>query len=164
MTPEQNKHSATFSLMKSNRKAITMKLNIKATMKTIFILFVYTLIWQILEIIINGYVTEQPIDTIMLLLFTPFIYYSVNVITKKHQIYNDNNNDNDINLSQIEHINQFDGIILVDDFEDGYRTYNILAVKTEKLKPVKTMLIAKYYDMHTAKTIFNIINQTYFTY
>lgn len=162
MIMAQNKHSATFSLMKSNRKAITMKLNIKATMKTIFILFVYTLIWQILEIIIDGYVTERPIDTIMLLLFTPFIYYSVNTITKKHQIYHDNNND--INLSQIEHINQFDGIILVDDFEDGYRTYNILAVKTEKLKPVKTMLIAKYYDMHTAKTIFNIINQTYFTY
>lgn len=141
MTPEQNKHSATFSLMKSNRKAITMKLNIKATMKTIFILFIYMLIWQILEIIIDGYVTERPIDTIMLLLFTPFIYHSVNVITKKHQIYHDNNNN--INLSQIEHINQFDGIILVDDFEDGYRTYNILAVKTEKLRPVKNNAYCK---------------------
>lgn len=160
MTPEQNKHSATFSLMKSNRKAITMKPNIKATLKTIFLLFVYTLIWQILELAIDGYITERPIDTIMLFLFAPFIYYSVNTITKKHQTYHDNN----IDLSQIEHINQFDGIILVDDFEDGYRTYNILAVKTEKLRPVKTMLIAKYYDMHTAKTIFNIINQTYFTY
>lgn len=164
MIMAQNKHSAAFSSMKSNRKAITMKLNIKATLKTIFLLFVYTLIWQILELAIDGYVTERPIDTIMLLLFTPFIYYSVNVITKKHQTYHDNNNNNNIDLSQIEHINQFDGIILVDDFEDGYQTYNILAVKTEKLKPVKTMLIAKYYDMHTAKTIFNIINQTYFTH
>lgn len=162
MTTEQNKHSATFSLMKSNRKAITMKPNIKATLKTIFLLFVYTLIWQILELAIDGYITERPIDTIMLFLFAPFIYYSVNTITKKHQTYHDNNNN--IDLSQIEHINQFDGIILVDDFEDGYRTHNILAVKTEKLRPVKTMLVAKYYDMHTAKTIFNIINQTYFTY
>lgn len=162
MTPEQNKHSETFSLMKSNRKAITMKLNIKATMKTIFILFVYTLIWQILELAIDGYITERPIDTIILFLFAPFIYYSVNTITKKHQTYHDNNNN--IDLSQIEHINQFDGVILVDNFEDGYRTYNILAIKTEKLRPVKTMLVAKYYDMHTAKTIFNIINQTYFTY
>lgn len=137
-----------------------MKLNIEATMKTIFLLFAYTLIWQILELAIDGYVTERPIDTIMLFLFAPFIYYAVNTITQKHQIYHDYS---DTNLSKIEHINLFDGIILVDGFEDGYRTYNILAVKTEKLKPVETILIAKYYDKDVAKTIFNIINQTYFT-
>lgn len=137
-----------------------MKTNIESLLKTIFILLIYTLIWQSLELAIDGYITERPIDTIMLFLFTPFIYYTVNTITKKHQIYH---NYNDTNLSTIENINQFDGIILVDGFEDGYRTYNILAIKTEKLKPVHTMLIAKYYDMNTAKTIFNIINQTYYT-
>ena len=117
-----------------------MKLNIEATMKTIFLLFIYTLIWQILELAIDGYITERPIDTIMLFLFAPFIYYSVNTMTQKHQIYRDYS---DTNLSKIKNINLFDGIILVDGFEDGYRTYNILAVKTEKLKPVETMLIAK---------------------
>lgn len=137
-----------------------MKLNIESTIKTIFLLFVYTLIWQILELAIDGYITEQPIDTIMLFLFAPFIYYSVNTMTQKHQIYHDYSNNN---LSKIKNINLFDGIILVDGFEDGYRTYNILAVKTKKLKPVETMLIAKYYDKDVANTIFNIINQTYFT-
>ena len=137
-----------------------MKTNIESLLKTIFLLFAYTLIWQILELAIDGYITERPIDTIMLFLFTPFIYYTVNTITKNNKIYHDYN---DTNLSTIEDINQFDGIILVDGFEDGYRTYNILAVKTEKLKPVHTMLVAKYYDIDTAKTIFNTINQTYYT-
>lgn len=129
-------------------------------MKTTIILLVYTLIWQILELIIDGYITERTVDTIMLFLFSPFIYYAVNEITKKHQTYH-NHNDTDIPI--IENIHQFDGIILVDGFEDGYRTYNIVAVKMKKLKLTRTMLIAKYYDIDTAKAVFNKINQEYYT-
>lgn len=137
-----------------------MKTNIQSLIKTTIILLVYTLIWQILEFIIDGYIVERTVDTIMIFLFAPFIYYTVNVITKKRQIYYNHNNSN---LPTIENIHQFDGIILVDGFEGGYRTYSIIAVKMEKLKLTRTMLVAKYYDIDTAKAVFNKINQEYYT-
>ena len=123
-------------------------------MKTVVILLVYTLIWQVVELLIDGYITQRNVDTIMIFLFSPCICCTVKMISEKRQTYH---------KETTTHItvnpNLFDGVILVDSFEDGYKTYNIIAVKISQSRPVQTVLVKKYYDLDAAKMAFNIISK-----
>ena len=42
--------------------------------KTLFVVWIYGIVWIILEIILYGYPDSRIIDEIMLMLFTPIIY------------------------------------------------------------------------------------------
>ena len=46
--------------------------------KTLFVVWIYGIVWIILEIILYGYPDSRIIDEIMLMLFTPIIYKAMN--------------------------------------------------------------------------------------
>lgn len=43
---------------------------------TIFVLEIYALIWQVMELLLYGTITYRKIDTYILFLFLPFIWYT----------------------------------------------------------------------------------------
>lgn len=50
---------------------------------TITILWIYVLVWCILELIFYGEITPRVVDDIILILFIPFIWNSVSVDIRK---------------------------------------------------------------------------------
>lgn len=49
------------------------------------IILMYCLIWQILEFVIDGRITNRKVDNIIMLLFTPMIWIATDKIIKKKQ-------------------------------------------------------------------------------
>ena len=45
--------------------------------KTIFVVFVYGIIWSLLEVILYGQAENRDVDNIMMVLFIPMIYKAV---------------------------------------------------------------------------------------
>ena len=57
--------------------------NISRFCLTNSIILMYCLIWQILEFIIDGQVTNRKVDNIIMLLFTPIIWIATDRLIKK---------------------------------------------------------------------------------
>ena len=57
--------------------------NISRFCLTNSIILMYCLIWQILEFIIDGRITNRKVDNIIMLLFTPIIWIATDRLIKK---------------------------------------------------------------------------------
>lgn len=51
-----------------------MKRNLERIVLTLFIILLYGWVWMYLENMIYGAIENRPVDNIMMILFTPFIF------------------------------------------------------------------------------------------
>lgn len=51
-----------------------MKRNLERIVLTLFIIWLYGWVWMYLENMIYGAIENRPVDNIMMILFTPFIF------------------------------------------------------------------------------------------
>lgn len=47
------------------------------TIKTLFVVCIYCIVWYLLEVILYGQAENRDVDNIMMVLFTPMIYRAV---------------------------------------------------------------------------------------
>lgn len=50
---------------------------------TLFLMYVYCVVWQLLELYMDGRITNRPVDNIMMVLLMPLFYITVDWILTK---------------------------------------------------------------------------------